>query len=189
MERGLCVVITGPTASGKTTVANALVELFPGSAKFVTSTTRAPREGEVDGVDYHFLTRDEFEKGIARGEFLEWEENYGNYYGGSRVVLEETLFRHPVVFAVVDVRGAVSYMEKVTGSLALAITVPTEQIRGRIEKRGKMDAAELERRMDAVRVELSACEHFDAIIPNPDGELDAAIRRAKEAVEERLKLM
>ncbi len=186
MKRGLCVVITGPTASGKTTLTEELVERFPGSAQFVTSTTRQPREGEKDGEDYHFLTRERFEEGISRGEFIEWEENYGNYYGGSRVVLEEMLFRHPVVFAVVDVRGAANYAERVEGVLTLGVTVPIDQIRGRIEKRGQMDPAEMERRLAAARKELAACEHFDAVIPNPDGELDKAVERAVARIEERL---
>jgi guanylate kinase len=187
MERGLCVVITGPTASGKTTVANRMAEIFPGSARFVTSTSRAPREGEVHGVDYHFLTREEFERGIERDEFLEWEENYGNYYGGSRVVLEEMLFRYPLVIVVVDVRGAVSYRDKVAKVMVMAITVPIEQIRGRIERRAKMDTEELERRMEAVKEELAACEDFDALIPNPDGELEVTIEQVREFIQSQLK--
>lgn len=175
MKRGICVAITGPTASGKTTAVERLLELIPGSARLVTTTTRQPRPKERDGVDYHFLTREEFLARAEKGEFLEFEENYGNLYGSSRVVLDEMCSRHCAVFTVLDVRGARTFKAVMPETVTVYLRSPLAQIRGRLERRPNTKVAELERRLDEIRREDEMADSFDHIILSLDGEMEAIV--------------
>lgn len=89
MPKKTLVIITGPSRVGKTTIIDKLLEIVPSSARFVTTTTRPPRPKERDGVDYYFRSREEFKAGIESGEFIEWVESYGHFYGTSRIELSD----------------------------------------------------------------------------------------------------
>ncbi len=187
MGKGICVVVTGSSGTGKTSLVKRLLEEVTGSARLVTTTSRDPRPEEVDGLDYNFVSRDHFEHMIENGEFLEWEENYGNLYGSERAVLERMLEDYPVVFVALDIRGARTYKENVPGALTLALFVPPEQIPGRILGRAPIDSVELERRVEAVTKEQSEIGIFDYIVENLDGKLeDEAVPRAKNYITEAL---
>ena len=174
-EKGLCFVITGPSGSGKTTVVEKLVAQLPSAARLVTTTTRAPREGERDGVDYHFLSREEFIARRERGEFLEWAETYGNFYGSSKVELEKLRGAVGVTFCVIDVQGAEAYRELVPDAILVMLKTPVEQLKGRLLRRKQVPAPELERRMQEAMREMAFADRCHFAIDCVDGQLDTAV--------------
>jgi len=187
MAKGICVVVTGSSGTGKTSVVKRLLEEIPGSARLVTTTSREPRPGEEDGVDYNFVDRDHFIYMTEQDEFIEWEENYGNLYGSERSKLDEMLEKHTVVFVALDIRGAKTYKEKMPEAISIAMFVPPEQIPARILGRAPIDSVELERRVEAVQEEQDEVGIFDFIIENLDGKLETdTIPHAKQFIEANL---
>lgn len=185
MAVGLCLVITGPSGSGKTTVVEKLLERLPSAARLVTTTTRAPREGERDGVDYHFLDREEFVARRDRGEFLEWAENYGNLYGSSKVELEKLRARCDVVFAIVDTKGATAYREQVLDAVLVMLVAPIEQLKARLLRRKQVSDAELSRRMTEAEAEMSFAPRCDHTVECFDGRLCLAADRIAALIDAR----
>ena len=119
--KGKFIVIVGPSASGKTELVKALVKKIPEAIKLVTVTTREKRPGEVESKDYYFTNKQEFEARIQSGEFFEHAEVYGNYYGSSKKVLEETLENYKYVFAIIDIQGAKTLKSAMPESLTIFI--------------------------------------------------------------------
>jgi guanylate kinase len=171
-KKGICIVVTGASAVGKTSVVKHLLKQIPGSARLITTTSRNPRPGEIDGVDYNFVSRQHFKRLIKAEKFLEWEETYGNLYGSERAILVKMLKEHPVVFVILDVRGAKSYQKVFPDARIIALFVPPEQIKGRILGRAPMDALELKRRIEAAIVEQKGISVFDFVVKNQDGRLE-----------------
>lgn len=173
-KKGLCFVITGPSGSGKTTVVEKLVSQLTSAARLVTTTTRAPREGERDGIDYHFIDRDDFVARRERGEFLEWAETYGNLYGSSKIELEKLRSSHDVVFAIVDTKGATAYREFVPDAVLVMLTAPIEQLKARLLRRKQVSDAELARRMAEAEAEMAFAPQCHHTVECYDGKLDLA---------------
>ena len=164
-----------------------LLEEFPDSVRLVTTTSREPRPDEVDGVDYSFVDPDHFQHMIERGDFIEWEENYGNLYGSERAKLDEALENHPLVFVALDIRGAKTYQKKFPEAATMAIFVPSDQIPSRILGRAPMDSIELEQRVEAIRDEQSEVGIFDFVVENEDGKFEEqTIPHAKDFVADAL---
>lgn len=183
MSRGACVIVTGPSAAGKTTVVEALLKRLPSSAKLVTTTTRAPRPGEVDGRDYHFLSREEFERRREAGEFLEWFDNYGRLYGSSGVELDKLLAVHSLVFAILDVRGAAEVKRVRPDSLTVFLDVGNiGDIKARLESRPGITPEDLAKRLATARHEISLAGTFDRVVVNRDGQLTATLKRLEDLV-------
>jgi len=183
MSRGVFVIVTGPSAAGKTTVVEALLKRLPASAKLITTTTRVPRPGEVDGVDYHFLGRDEFERRRESGEFLEWAENYGRLYGSSGVELDKLLASHPLVFAILDVQGAAAVKLSRPESLTVFLDVGRfDEIRKRLEARPGITPEDLARRLETARREVRLATTFDRIVVNRDGQLADTLQKLEDLV-------
>lgn len=174
MSRGLCFVITGPSGSGKTTVVMTILGRMAAAARLVTTTTRAPRDGEVDGVDYHFITRGDFIARRDRNEFLEWAETYGNFYGSSRIELDKLRDSHDVTFAIVDTKGATAYRELVPDAVIVMLTAPVEQLKGRLLRRKQVSDEELARRMAEAEREMAFAPNCHHTVECRDGELDRA---------------
>ncbi len=172
MKKGQFLIVTGPSGSGKTTVVQAMLGRLPSAVRLVTTTTRAPRPKEKDGVDYHFVTREEFTGRIGRGEFLEWAEVYGNLYGSSKVVLEKLRSAHDVVFGVLDVQGAVAAKREVSDAAVIFLLAPLEQLRDRIARRIGAKPEDLARRMAEAEREIARSREFDYAIDCADGHLD-----------------
>ncbi len=188
MSKGICVVVTGSSGTGKTTVVKRLLEEIPGSVRLVTTTSRDPRPNEVDGVDYNFVSLDHFKNMVDDNKFIEWEENYGNKYGSEKATLEQMLEENPVVFVALDARGAKTYQKVFPDAFTLALFVPPEQIPGRILGRAPIDSVELEKRVDAVAEEQSEIGIFDFIVENLDGQLESdTIPHARQFVLKALK--
>jgi guanylate kinase len=172
------LVITGPSGVGKGTVIRLLLDRFPRMALSVSATTRRPRPGEVDGVDYHFLSPGEFQRRIDAGEFLEWAEYAGNRYGTLRSELERDA--RPLVLEI-ELQGARQVRERVPEAVSVFIAPPSEEaLRTRLVGRGSDTPEQIERRLAVAREELAAEDEFDHVVVNDD--LDAAAEELSRLV-------
>lgn len=175
--KGKFVVIIGPSACGKTTLVQELIKKIPDSARLITSTTRDRRPNEENGVHYFFITRDEFESEIKRGDFFEHAEVYGNLYGSSRRVLDSFLEKFEYVFAIIDVQGAETLKTKLPDSFTIFIRPGSlHDLEERIIKvRPEMSKEEMKKRIDTAAYEMSFASEFDAIVDNIEGHLDDTV--------------
>lgn len=180
MPQGLLVVISAPSGGGKNTVVSHLLEVMPASARLVTTTTRAPRPGESDGVDYHFVTRGTFQKKIQLGDFLEWVEFAGNFYGTDRHELEDLLAKNDFIFANIDVRGRKSFED--AGFKCLSIFLLPENLevlRSRLARRPKATPAYIEGRLALAAAEIATAPTFDHQVTNREGHLDQTLAEVR----------
>lgn len=172
------IVLTAPSGAGKTTIARRLMAAVPGLRFSVSATTRTPRPGEADGVDYHFLSVAEFSARLDAGDFVEHEEVYpGRFYGTLRPDLERLAASDGTRAVVldVDVRGALNVKDLYGGrALALFIRPPSlDALADRLRSRGTEDPAAVATRLERARMELSHAEAFDHVVVNDD--LEAAV--------------
>ncbi len=169
-ERGRLVVISGPTASGKSTLWRRLVEL-PRVAFSVSATTRAPREGEVDGRDYHFLDEQDFRRRIDAGEFLEHAEVHGRRYGTLRAEVERALDAGDDLLLEIDVQGARQLRGCGLPQVSLFVMPPSEDVlRRRLRGRGTESEEQMERRLAIIHEEMKQAEDYDHVVVNDDFE-------------------
>jgi guanylate kinase len=176
------LILAAPSGTGKTTIAHALVERFERFVFSVSATTRLPRGDEVDGVDYDFLERREFEAMIEEGELVEWAEVHGNLYGTPRRNLDAAAARGEHVVLDIDVQGARQIRARVPEAVLMFVFPPSaEALWGRLTARGTEPMDEVARRLRAAHSELAQAEHFDYIVVNDD--LDRAISRVRAIVE------
>ena len=181
-RRGLPFVVSAPSVTGKTTVCRALVERLPGIAFSVSHTTRAPREGEVDGRHYHFVTRERFAELVAEGAFLEHAEYAGNAYGTSWQAIDEPLAEGQDLQLEVEVQGAAQIRERREDARFVFLLPPSlDELENRLRGRGTDSDAAVERRLAIVSQELSAVHGFDYAVVNRD--LEAAIAGVAAIIE------
>ncbi|HEX4735101.1 MAG TPA: guanylate kinase [Thermoleophilaceae bacterium] len=172
------LVITGPSGVGKGTLIRLLLDRFPEMKLSVSATTRAPRPGERDGVDYHFLSQAEFQEKIDDDEFLEWAEYAGNRYGTLRSELERDA--HPLVLEI-EVQGARQVRARVRDAVTVFIEPPSEDaLRTRLVARGSDSPEQVERRLETAWSELAARDEFDKVIVNDN--LDDAVQELGDLV-------
>ena len=178
-KQGLLIVFSGPAGSGKGTVLKHIFgdpshrEAF---AYSVSATTRAPRPGEVDGVNYHYLTREEFEARIARGELLEYTEYCGNYYGTLLSETEAVLQSGKNLVLEIEVVGALNVKRRYPDAVAIMMLPPSFAVQeARLRGRGTETEEKILARLEQTKWEVSQLEHYDYVIYNHDGkDLDAA---------------
>ena len=171
MRRGRLVVVSGPSGAGKSTLIRAAREAIPELAYSVSATTRKPREGEVDGRDYIFLSRQEFKRWIEEGRFLEWAEYSGNLYGTLEEKVEEFLENGRSVILEIELQGARQVRQGRPDAVMVFVRAPSlEETRKRLEGRATEDLEALEARMTTALSEVSAREEFDYEIVNADRE-------------------
>jgi guanylate kinase len=160
-------VITGPSGVGKGTLIRALVDRIPSLDLSVSATTRAPRPGEQDGVAYHFLARDEFERRVAAGEFVEWAEYSGNRYGTLRSELDRRLDDGVPVVLEIELQGARQVREKMPAAVQVFIAPPSrETLRTRLVGRGTDTPEQVKRRLETADAELAAQPEFKHVVVN-----------------------
>lgn len=166
-RRGRLFVVSAPSGAGKTTLCRGLRDHFGDIAYSVSYTTRAPREGERDGIDYHFISVAEFRRGIETGRWAEWAEVYGNYYGTSVAALERTLSAGLDLLLEIDVQGCAQIVERFPEAVTVFIMPPSfEALRERLSGRGKDDPAVIERRLEAARQEMDQAHWYRHVIVN-----------------------
>jgi guanylate kinase len=171
---GILLVLAGPSGVGKGTIGKKLLEREPTLTWSVSATTRDPRPGEVDGVDYHFLDRAEFERLRDEGGFLEWFEVYGQLKGTPRAPVEATLAAGGDVLMEIDVQGAMAVRARVPDALLVFVRAPSREVqRARIAARGADDPEQIARRMADADAEEQLADRFDAVVVNDD--LDRAV--------------
>ncbi|MCC7185226.1 MAG: guanylate kinase [Acidobacteria bacterium] len=164
---GLLFVVSAPSATGKTTVIEQLVQLVPGLRMSRSFTSRARRAGETDGVDYNFIDRDTFEAQIAAGGFLEWADVFGNYYGTSRAETERRLATGEDLVLVIDVQGARQVRQLRPETIAVFMLPPSfEVLEDRLRKRSSDPEPEMVRRLTTARKEVTAVDAYDYVVVN-----------------------
>ena len=172
----LVVLISGPSGAGKDAVMRRLRERGFPVAIPATMTTRAPREGEVDGVHHVFVSRAEFLRNVETGELLEHAEVYGNLYGVPRSQVRQALATGNDVLIRVDVQGAASLRHTLPDALSIFIAPDNrERLSARLDGRGTESEAERQLRLDAADRELDEAGHFSHVVTNVEGDLDATV--------------
>jgi guanylate kinase len=165
----LLFVISAPSGAGKTTIVKEVLRRYPDFKFSVSATTRKIRPGEVDGKDYFFLTREEFEKKIANGELIEFEEIYSNYYGTLKSEVEKAIAAGQNMVFDVDVKGGLSIKKEFPDAILIFIKPPSiEILRKRLEGRGSESKEQIDRRLRRVPMELEKGELYDYIIINDE---------------------
>jgi guanylate kinase len=163
------IVITGPSGVGKGTLIRELRRRMPGLVLAISATTRDPRRGERDGVDYHFLVPDEFDRRVAAGEFVEHAHYSERRYGTLRAELERGIATGAAVILEIEVQGARQVREAMPEAVAVFIAPPDEQaLRNRLIRRGTDSPAQIARRLETARGELAAQAEFEHVIVNND---------------------
>jgi guanylate kinase len=164
---GNLFIVCAPSGAGKTTLVDALLEREPEIRLSISYTTRAPRQGERDGVDYHFTDRATFESMIAAGEFLEHAQVHGNYYGTSRAWIEREIAGDHDVLLEIDWQGAAQVRRFFPQLVGMFILPPSiAELRRRLQGRGKDSPETIERRIAGAREEISHVLEFEYIIVN-----------------------
>ncbi len=178
---GNLFVVAAPSGAGKSSLVNCLLAHDPAIQLSVSYTTRAPRGQEVDGREYCFVSRAEFERRIADGEFLEWAEVHGNLYGTSRAWLQQRMQAGTDVMLEIDWQGAEQVKAQFANAVSVFVLPPSyEELEARLQRRGEDSADVIARRMLEARVETPHASSFDFIIVNHD--IDHALRDLQAVV-------
>lgn len=164
---GRVFVVSAPSGAGKTTLCRALLAHFDDLRYSISYTTRAPRPGERDGVDYHFVSRAAFEAGIASGQWAEWARVHDNYYGTSAPFLDRSLAAGEDVLLDIDVQGATQLLERYPGAVTIFIMPPSlETLRRRLEGRGTDSPAVIARRIANAAAEIARKGFYRHVVVN-----------------------
>lgn len=182
-ERGLLIVFSGPSGVGKGTVRKEIFESSDNKFEYsVSMTTRPQRPGEVDGVDYFFRTRDEFEELIRQGQMLEYAEYVGNYYGTPLTYVNKTLDRGVDVFLEIEVQGALQVKQKVPDGVFIFLTPPDlEELKERLVGRGTDSSEVIAQRIERAKEEIALMREYDYAVVND--EVPLAAERVKRIIE------
>jgi len=184
MGRGLLIVVSGASGTGKGTVCKKILADLPAVAYSISATTRAPRPGEVDGKEYYFISRDEFKAWIDDGKFLEYAEVYGNYYGTPLNKIEERLKCGEDILLEIDVQGALNVKRKMPEGIYIFLLPPSlEELRRRIEGRGTETPESLKRRLANAVAEIQIGREYDYAVVNDSVDNAAAQIKAILAAE------
>lgn len=180
MSKGVLMVVSGPSGCGKGTM---LAEIVKSDNIFysVSATTRSPRPGETDGINYHFLTKDRFEEMITDKGMLEYASYCGNYYGTPRKPVEDMLEKGCHVILEIEVQGAMKIKEKCPDAVFIFILPPSlKELRRRLEKRGTESAEIIEKRLGEAAGEIANAYKYDYAVVN--GELSEAVNDIKSII-------
>jgi guanylate kinase len=182
-EPPLLIVLSGPSGTGKDSVCEMLLRWQPLMHRIVTVTTRNVRPGEVDGVDYHFISTPDFEKILATGGFVEHAKVYDRYYGVPRIEIEDPLAQGRDAIARVDVQGAATLKRLFPDALLIFIAPPSiPETLERMKKRDQDSLEDQTRRAEEARTEMAASKDFDHVVVNETGRLEDTARRVVEII-------
>lgn len=181
MPSGTLFIVSAPSGAGKTSLVKALRSEISGISLSVSHTTRSMRPGEQDGVDYHFVAPGNFEELIAAGDFLEYAEVFGNFYGTSRSAVEAQLQQGEDVLLEIDWQGARQIREQMPENQSIFILPPSrEALQQRLEARGQDSDEVISKRMLAARAEMVHFNEYDYLVVNDD--FDVALSELRSIV-------
>lgn len=180
MSKGKFIVVSGPSGVGKGTICNKIIKEI-NAWYSVSSTTRMPREGEVDGVNYFFISKDEFEKKIKNDEFLEYNFYNGNYYGTSKKVVLEKINQGINVFFEIDVNGARNIKKVFPDALLIYIAPPSmDELKRRLIERGTETVDKIDERLKIAEKEMKEISFYDFVVVNDN--LEDATNKVREII-------
>ncbi|MEE8431805.1 MAG: guanylate kinase [Candidatus Desulfatibia sp.] len=180
--KGHLFILSAPSGAGKTTLAKAILNRFADMLYSVSYTTREPRNGEQDGLDYHFVQRDLFKKYIKEGKWAEWAEVHGNYYGTSAEFIDKNLAAGRDILLDIDVQGTIQLLERYPDSITIFIMPPSLDIlRRRLELRGTDSKAVIARRLVNAKKEMARQDLYRHVIIND--QLSEAIKELISTIE------
>lgn len=187
-KRGVLLVLSGPSGVGKDSVMIKLLENNPKMEKLVTTNSRPKRAEEVEGFDYHFVNREEFEKLIAEEAFFEWVEYRGHYRGGQKKHVQEALDSGKDVIWRIDVRGVMNIKEKVSemfphSAFVMLAVSDLNILKKRMEERQSETQAELDWSVDMAMWEQRQWHRFDYVVENKEGKLDETVNDVARIVD------
>ena len=185
-SKGNLFIVSAPSGTGKTTIVKRILKQFPEIVYSVSATTRKKRENEIDGIDYYFLTEDEFRDKIDKNEFVEWEKFYDYYYGTFRKYLESNLNKGNDVLLEIDVKGAIKLKESYPDSILIFILPPSfEELINRLKNRQTEDEIDFRKRIERAELELRLKDKFDYFIYNI--EIEKAVTDIRNLIENIIK--
>lgn len=182
-ERGLLIVLSGPSGVGKGTVRKHIFENYRNDFDYsVSMTTRPKREGEVEGIDYYFRSKEQFEKLIEKDGLLEYAEYVGNYYGTPLQYVKETLDAGQDVFLEIEVQGALKVRDKMPEAIFIFLSPPDlDELKSRIVGRGTDSDEMIEKRMNKAADELKLIQYYDYVVENDT--VDHAAQKIRHIIE------
>lgn len=169
-KKGAILILSGPSGCGKSTLLKKVYEHIGDYYFSISTTTREPREGEIHGVDYFFAKKEDFKEDIKNGEFLEWAEVHGNYYGTSLKPIKEALKEGKLVIFDIDVQGHEIVRKKLNSVVtSVFVTTPSlEELKKRLQSRGTDDSSIIARRIENAKYEIKSFHKYDYFIENDD---------------------
>ena len=180
-RRGLLFIVSAPSGAGKTTLVERLVQILPNLRMSRSYTSRAARDGERDGVDYNFISRDAFQERIDGCDFLEWADVFGNLYGTSASDVESMVTAGQDVVLVIDVQGARQIKARGVDHTAIFVMPPTFPVlEQRLRGRSKDSEEQMQRRLETARSEASSYADYDYVVVNDD--LESTVVRLQEII-------
>lgn len=184
MSKGLLVVISSPSGGGKDSVINELLKIFSNSARLVTTTSRPPRPGNKEGVDYFFISQENFEDKIKNNKMVEYNNYAGNYYGIEKEKLEESLNKNNIVFTQIEVNGKHNLDNQNIEHLSIFLLPDSlETLAERIRKRGGVTEDKMKERLEIAKKEIAESEDYDHRIVNKQGHLSDTIEEVHTIID------
>jgi len=180
VKQSKLIVISGPSGSGKTTIVNKLCKSDTQLQRSISVTTRKPRHGEKNGVQYYFLSEEEFKKKIENGEFAEWAQYNSNYYGTLKTTIEESLKNSKELVLAIDVQGAEQLQRLYPEGLFIFVIPPSQSIlKSRLKKRSTESKEEISRRLSIAQKEICYAKNYNYIVVNHENKIAQTVEQIR----------
>ena len=187
LKKGRLIVFSAPSGSGKTTIVREILSRYPDFVFSISATTRKKRIAEKEGVDYYFISEEDFKKRVDNGDFVEWEKFYDYYYGTIKNIVDQNLNDGLTTVFEVDVKGAVSIKKVYPDAVLIFIAPPSiEELKKRLIKRNTENEEDLKKRIARAEMELSYKDKFDYVVSNVD--LSEAKKEVKNIIEKEISM-